>query len=65
MENINIVKLIFQNVNVTEMEQNLVIIKRVNVHANQELKVLFVIDVNLTISISEILMDALNVIAGE
>ena len=65
MENINIVKLIFQNVNVTEMEQNLVIIKRVNVHANQELKVLFVIDVNLTILISEIPMDVLNVTAGK
>ena len=65
MENINIVKLIFQNVNVTEMEQNLVIIKRVNVHANQELKVRFVIDANLTILISEIPMDVLNVIAGK
>ena len=47
------------------MEQNLVIIKRVNVHANQELKVLFVIDANLTILISEIPMDVQNVIAGK
>ena len=47
------------------MELNPVTMKQVNVHANRELKVLYVIDVSQITSILVTLMDVKCVIAGK